>query len=193
VNVRKISRIIVSSSAHHSPLLDIGLSNSSSSRSIFGYSHSGPAPGLKTSYTTFTMTRSPLQNSFTPAVAGTTAHMASPLPLQRTNTVCYVSDFSFLSDHLVSDAIPQRNPEQSFYSSLSDLELVDQLFLECPLLGSVCHVCLHHHHQPINVPTARAQAFLMDYPQRERAITHHAGLVRIGGCNRLQMQPGPTA
>jgi negative regulator of replication initiation len=23
-----------------------------------------------------------------------------------------------------------------------------------------------HHHQPINVPTARAQAFLMDHPQR---------------------------
>jgi hypothetical protein len=33
-----------------------------------------------------------------------------------------------------------------------------------------------------NVPTAGAQAFLMDYPQGERAITHHAGSVRIGGC-----------
>jgi hypothetical protein len=31
-----------------------------------------------------------------------------------------------------------------------------------------------HHHQPINVPNARAQAFLMDYPQGERAN------VRIG-------------
>jgi hypothetical protein len=40
----------------------------------------------------------------------------------------------------------------------------------------------HYHHQPINVPTAGAQAFLMDYPQGERAITHHAGPVRIGGC-----------
>jgi hypothetical protein len=40
----------------------------------------------------------------------------------------------------------------------------------------------HHHHQPINVPTAGAQAFLMDYPQGERAITHHAGPVWIGGC-----------
>jgi hypothetical protein len=39
----------------------------------------------------------------------------------------------------------------------------------------------HHHHQPINVPTAEAQAFLMDYPQGERAITHHEGLVWIGG------------
>jgi hypothetical protein len=38
------------------------------------------------------------------------------------------------------------------------------------------------HHQPINVPTAGAQAFLMDYPQGKRAITHHAGPVRIGGC-----------
>jgi hypothetical protein len=41
---------------------------------------------------------------------------------------------------------------------------------------------IHHHHQPINVPTAGAQAFLMDYPPGERAITHHAGPVRIGGC-----------
>jgi hypothetical protein len=36
---------------------------------------------------------------------------------------------------------------------------------------------LHYH--PINVPTAVAQAFLMDYTQRERAITHHAGPVRV--------------
>jgi hypothetical protein len=34
------------------------------------------------------------QNSFTPAVIGSTADMASPLPLQRANTVCYVGDFS---------------------------------------------------------------------------------------------------
>jgi hypothetical protein len=40
---------------------------------------------------------------------------------------------------------------------------------------------IHHHHQPINVPTAGAQAFLMDYSLGERAITHHAGPVRIGG------------
>jgi hypothetical protein len=32
------------------------------------------------------------------------------------------------------------------------------------------------------VPTAGAQAILMDYPQGERAITHHAGLLRIGAC-----------
>jgi hypothetical protein len=35
------------------------------------------------------------------------------------------------------------------------------------------------HHQPINAPTAGAQAFLMDYPQGEGAITHHAGPVRV--------------
>jgi hypothetical protein len=39
----------------------------------------------------------------------------------------------------------------------------------------------HNHHQPINAPTAEAQAFLTDYPQGERAITHHAVPVRIGG------------
>jgi hypothetical protein len=33
------------------------------------------------------------------------------------------------------------------------------------------HFITHHQHQPFNVPTARAQAFLMDYPQGERAIT----------------------
>jgi hypothetical protein len=40
-----------------------------------------------------------------------------------------------------------------------------------------------HHHQPINISTAEAQTFLMDYPQAEWAITHHAGPVWIGGCN----------
>jgi hypothetical protein len=39
-----------------------------------------------------------------------------------------------------------------------------------------------HHHQAIYVPTAGAQAFLMDYPQEEQAIAHHTGPVRIGGC-----------
>jgi hypothetical protein len=119
-----------SSSAYYSPLLDIGLSNLSPPRSIFGYSHPAPAsrpaqivtsPGLRASYTRFTLTRYPLQNSFTPVVICSTADMASPLPLQHANTVCYVGDFSSLPDHL------QRNPENtSFHSSLSDLKLVDQ-------------------------------------------------------------------
>jgi hypothetical protein len=39
----------------------------------------------------------------------------------------------------------------------------------------------HHHHQPINVPTAGAQAFLMDCTYGKRAITHHAGPVRVSG------------
>jgi hypothetical protein len=39
-----------------------------------------------------------------------------------------------------------------------------------------------HHHQPISVPTAGAQAFLIDYAKGERDITHHVGLVRVGGC-----------
>jgi hypothetical protein len=52
------------------------------------------------------------------------------------------------------------------------------------LISKVLTSKYHHHyrhHQPINVPTAGAQAFLIDYPQRERAITHYAGQVRIGG------------
>jgi hypothetical protein len=140
-----------SSSAYYSPLLDIGLSNLSPCHSIFDYSHpalaSRPAqivtpPGLRASYTTFTKTRSPLQNSFTPAVIVSTADMASPLPHQHANTVCYVYDFSSLPEHLVSDSIPQRNPEHSsFHSSLSDLKLVDQPCRECPLLSSVCQDC----------------------------------------------------
>jgi hypothetical protein len=32
----------------------------------------------------------------------------------------------------------------------------------------------------MNVPTAGAQAFLLDHPQGERDITHHANPVRIG-------------
>jgi hypothetical protein len=88
-----------SSSAHYSPLLDIGLSNFLPSRSILDYSQPVPAnrpaqivtpPGLRASYTTFTETRSPFQNSFTPTVAGSTADMASLLPLKHANTMCFV-------------------------------------------------------------------------------------------------------
>jgi hypothetical protein len=44
-----------------------------------------------------------------------------------------------------------------------------------------------HHHQPINVPTAGAQAFFMDYPQREWAIPHDA--VRIGNDCKYSRDP----
>jgi hypothetical protein len=113
-----------SSSAHYSSLLDIRLFNFSPPRSIFGYSHpasaSHPAqivtpPGLRASYTTFTETRPPLQNSFTPAVIGSTADMASPLPLQRANTVCYVGASSFLPDHLVSDFVYHSSSPYSLF------------------------------------------------------------------------------
>jgi hypothetical protein len=55
-----------------------------------------------------------------------------------------------------------------------------------------------HHHQPINVPTTGAQAFLVDYSLGERAITHHAGPVRVGGlllvvtCHLSSSYPYPT-
>jgi hypothetical protein len=37
----------------------------------------------------------------------------------------------------------------------------------------------HHHHQPINVPTARAQVFLI-YHTKGMGHTHHASPVRTG-------------
>jgi hypothetical protein len=116
-----------SSSAHRSTLLDIDLSTCSPSRSIFGYSHPAPVSRpaqivhLTMSYTTFTETRSPLQNTLTPTVVGSTADKARPLP-HDANTVCYIGDFSSLPDHLVSDSIPQRNiKHSSFHSSPCDL------------------------------------------------------------------------
>jgi hypothetical protein len=137
---------------HHrqaTAVLDVVLSNPSPSRSFFGYSHPALAncpaqivtlPGLWAFHTTFTETWFPLQNSFTPTVVDSTADMASPLPLQRANMLCYVSDFSSVPDHLVPISIPQRNPEHSsFNSSLSDLELMDQPCRDCPRVGSVCH------------------------------------------------------
>jgi hypothetical protein len=79
-----------SSSAHYSPLLDVGLSNFLPSRSIFGYSHPAPAsrpaqivtpPGVRASHTTFTKKRSPLPNSFTPAFVGSTVDMTNATQL----------------------------------------------------------------------------------------------------------------
>jgi hypothetical protein len=100
-----------SSSAHYSPLLDIiQLLSISLDLRLLEYSSRQP-PCVNphatwhrvTSFTTFTETRSPLQISFTPAVVGSTADMASPLPLEHANMVYYVGDFSSLPDHLVSD------------------------------------------------------------------------------------------
>jgi hypothetical protein len=50
--------------------------------------------------------------------------------------------------------------ETDNYVSLPKLNILFCLltFHRCKLLYKT-----HHHHQPINVPTARAQAFLMDY------------------------------
>nr|XP_032523152.1 uncharacterized protein LOC116774514 [Danaus plexippus plexippus] len=124
-----------SASAYIGPLLNIGLSNCTPLRSIFGYSHPAPAshlaqivtpPCLRTSYTTFAETRSPLKNSFTPTVVSSAANMVSSLPLQLANPVGYVDDYGSLPNHLISDAIPQRNAEHSpFHGSLSDFELVN--------------------------------------------------------------------
>jgi hypothetical protein len=50
---------------------------------------------------------------------------------------------------------------------------------------------IHHPHQPINVPTAGAQAFLMDYPQGKRAITTtrtQCGLLGANDCKYSQDQ-----
>jgi hypothetical protein len=56
------------------------------------------------------------------------------------------------------------------------------------ILSRACEWSSSSHHQPINAPTAGAQAFLMDHPQGERAITHHAGPVRVvSGKKRLEL------
>jgi hypothetical protein len=69
--------------------MDIDLSYFSPFHSIFGYLHPALAsrraqivtpPGPRASYTTLTESQSPLQNSFTPAVVGSMADMARPLP-----------------------------------------------------------------------------------------------------------------
>jgi hypothetical protein len=73
---KKVLLSSASTSAHYGPMLDKGLNNFSPSRSIFSYSHPTPAScpaqivtplGLRASYTTFTETQSPFQNSFTPS------------------------------------------------------------------------------------------------------------------------------
>uniref|UniRef100_A0A2H1VCD9 SFRICE_016620 n=1 Tax=Spodoptera frugiperda TaxID=7108 RepID=A0A2H1VCD9_SPOFR len=138
-----------SSSAYSSPLLDIGLPNCSPLCSITSDSHPAPAshpaqivtpPRLGASYTTFTETRSPLQDSLTPTVVGPAANMAGPLPLQLADPVGYVDHLGSLPNHFVSNAIPERDTEHSpFHSPLSDFEFVDQSSRKCPRFGTVCH------------------------------------------------------
>jgi hypothetical protein len=49
------------------------------------------------------------------------------------------------------------------------------------LLQSILGVsAIKHHHQPINAPTAGAQAFLIALHMEQMAITHHGGPVRVG-------------
>jgi hypothetical protein len=48
-------------------------------------------------------------------------------------------------------------------------------------LTTKIQISVIYNHQP-NVHTAGAQAFLMDYTYGERALTHHAGSFRVGGC-----------
>jgi hypothetical protein len=76
-----------------------------------------------------------------------------------------------------SGAAPSRNGDDRFSMIKSSLQELRRGLNEVSM-----HYMEIYHHQPINVPTAWAQAFLMDYPQGERAIIHHAGPVRVGGC-----------
>jgi hypothetical protein len=44
-----------------------------------------------------------------------------------------------------------------------------------------CYLFHHHHQQPIHIPTAGAQAFLMDY-MRRTGHNPQRGRIRVGGC-----------
>jgi hypothetical protein len=120
-----------SSSAHYSTLLDIGLSNISPSRSIL--ISTWPEGVLHYVYRVAVST---------PELVYPSVSRFYGWPARRhfSMLICYVGDFSSLSDYLVSDSIPQRNPEHSsFHSLLSNPVFVDQPCHECPRLGSVCH------------------------------------------------------
>jgi hypothetical protein len=69
-----------------------------------------------------------------------------------------------------------------------------KLFFIIPCYIKICILCMYFKTefnikciiislQPINVPTAGARAFLMDYTQGERAITHHVVQCRLEGAN----------
>jgi hypothetical protein len=107
-----------SSSAQCSPLLAIGLSNFLPFCSIFGYSLPAPSSrpeqivtptSPRASYITFTETRSPLQNSFTPVVVGsmagilitslTSLHLLLEFKT-NINVIRYVNNFIHTDYHL---------------------------------------------------------------------------------------------
>jgi hypothetical protein len=79
----------------------------------------------------------------------------------------------FLRDHHV---IPNN-------LAIGNTLLVLQAGLGCPIM-KLRSIFKYYHHQPINVPTVGAQAFLMGNPQGERAITTRAqcGLVDANDC-----------
>ncbi|KAI8423479.1 hypothetical protein MSG28_012597 [Choristoneura fumiferana] len=120
---------------YSSPLLDIGLFHGAPQHSVFSPSHPSAASDplkvvrprcLRTAYTTFSRPWSPFEESSTPLFIGPATDVASPTPLQRTNSLSNVGDFRSLSDNVISDFILQRNPKHcSLHSSLSDLKFVD--------------------------------------------------------------------
>jgi hypothetical protein len=64
----------------------------------------------------------------------------------------------------------------------SRYQIIVKLSIDCHKTKLQSISWFQYRHQPINVLTAEAQAFLMDYTQGERTITHHARPVRIGWC-----------
>jgi hypothetical protein len=115
-NVDFIIISLLQSTVGHRPLqlvaisLDLRLLASSSSQPSCAIRHSTwPEGVLHYVYQDVVSTLEPHPNG------SSTTDMASPLPLQHANTVCYVGDFSSLLDHLVSDSIMQRNPEHSSF------------------------------------------------------------------------------
>jgi hypothetical protein len=123
-------------------------------------------PSRVNRHSTFTETQSPLQNSFTPAVVGSTADMASPLPLHHANTVCYVGDFSSLPDYLFSDLIPQRNPEHSsFHSSLGYTKLSKFVKLIFNIIYCTIKIRLHTY-IPLTLYSRRGSRGISDIPTR---------------------------
>ncbi|KAI8421845.1 hypothetical protein MSG28_009789 [Choristoneura fumiferana] len=82
-------------------MLDIGLFHGAPEHSVFSPSHPSAAsdsirvvrpPCLRTPYTTFSRPWPPFEDSSTPPFIGPATDMASPTPLQRTNSLSNVGD-----------------------------------------------------------------------------------------------------